>query len=125
MTIDGIWYRKYSNSSWGSWLTVLHSGNIGNYYWANISISSTRNTNTTPQFGKVKINTASSTYQLNVSGDSYTTGWSRAKNGFYCEGNGVYFTHNGTKGEISVKNNNEFCWGSNSDKLYFNYAAAS
>ena len=125
MTTDGIWYRKYYNSSWGSWLTVLHSGNIGNYYWANISISSTKNTNTTPQFGKVKINTASSTYQLNVSGDSYVTGWSRAKNGFYCEGNGVYFTHNGTKGEISVKNNNEFCWGSNSDTLYFNYAAPS
>lgn len=123
MTTDGIWYRKYSNSSWGSWLTVLHSGNIGNYYWANISISTTRNTNTTPRFGQVKINTDSSSYQLNVGGDSYTTSWSRAKNGFYCEGNGIYFTHNGTKGEISVKNNNEFCWGSNSDILYFNYVA--
>ena len=123
MTTDGIWYRKYSSSSWGSWLTILHSGNIGNYYWANISISSTKNTNTTPQFGKVKINTTSSSYQLNVEGDSYTTGWSRAKNGFYCEGTSVYFTHNGTKGEISIKNNNEFCWGSNSDTLYFNYAA--
>ena len=125
MTTDGIWYRKYSNSSWGSWLTVLHSGNIGNYYWANISISSTRNTNTTPQFSKVMINTNTSLYQLNVKGDSHTTGWSRATNGFYCEGNDVYFTHNGTKGEIAVKNNNEFCWGSNSDKLYFNYTAPS
>lgn len=125
MTTDGIWYRKYSNSSWGSWLTVLHSGNIGNYYWANIKISASSSTNTTPQFGKVMINTTSSSYQLNVGGDSYTTGWNRAKNGFYCEGNGVYFTHNGTKGEISVKNNNEFCWGSNSDTLYFNYAQPS
>ena len=125
MTTDGIWYRKYSNSSWGSWLTVLHSGNIGNYYWANISISSTRNTNTTPQFSKVMINTNTSLYQLNVKGDSHTTGWSRATNGFYCEGNGVYFTHNGTKGEIAVKNNNEFCWGSSSNILYFNYAASS
>ena len=125
ITTDGIWYRKYSNSSWGSWLTVLHSGNIGNYYWANISISSTRNTNTTPQFSKVMINTNTSLYQLNVKGDSHTTGWSRATNGFYCEGNDVYFTHNGTKGEIAVKNNNEFCWGSNSDKLYFNYTAPS
>ena len=125
MTTDGIWYRKYSNSSWGSWLTVLHSGNIGNYYWANISISSTRNTNTTPQFSKVMINTNTSLYQLNVKGDSHTTGWSRATNGFYCEGNGVYFTHNGTKGEIAVKNTNEFCWGSSSNILYFNYAASS
>lgn len=125
ITTDGIWYRKYSNSSWGSWLTVLHSGNIGNYYWANISISSTRNTNTTPQFSKVMINTNTSLYQLNVKGDSHTTGWSRATNGFYCEGNGVYFTHNGTKGEIAVKNNNEFCWGANSETLYFNYAAPS
>ena len=125
ITTDGIWYRKYSNSSWGSWLTVLHSGNIGNYYWANISISSTRNTNTTPQFSKVMINTNTSLYQLNVKGDSHTTGWSRATNGFYCEGNGVYFTHNGTKGEIAVKNTNEFCWGSSSNILYFNYAASS
>ena len=125
ITTDGIWYRKYSNSSWGSWLTVLHSGNIGNYYWANISISSTRNTNTTPQFSKVMINTNTSLYQLNVKGDSHTTGWSRATNGFYCEGNDVYFTHNGTKGEIAVKNNNEFCWGANSETLYFNYAAPS
>lgn len=128
MTTDGIWYRKYSNSSWGSWLTVLHSGNIGNYYWANINISSTQNTNTTPRFGKVMINTTSTSYQLNVNGDSYTTGWSRAKNGFYCEDNGVYFTHNNssiTVGEIDIASNNEFCWGSNSDKLYFNYRGVS
>lgn len=106
-------------------LPTDNNTNPTNYYWANIKVSATSNVGTTPQFGKVKINTTSSTYQLNVGGDSYVTGWSRAASGFYCHDTGVHFTHNGTKGQIAITSNNEFCWGANNNTLYFNYAAPS
>lgn len=106
-------------------LPTDNNTNPANYYWANVKVSAASSTSTAPQFSKVKINTASSTYQLNVSGDSYVTGWSRAASGFYCHDTGVHFTHNGTKGQIAITSNNEFCWGASSDTLYFNYAAPS
>ena len=75
--------------------------------------------------GNVGIGTTSPGYKLTVSGDSYTTGWSRADGGFYVEGNGVHFTHQGSVGEIDMTSNNEFLWGSSSTSLYFNYRAVS
>jgi hypothetical protein len=75
--------------------------------------------------GKVGIRTSSPSYPLHVSGDSYTTGWSRAASGFYVEDTGVHFTHQGTLGEIDMTSNNEFLWGSSSADLYFNHRAVS
>lgn len=160
---------------------------VTNYYWANMKVSSTSSTNTSPTFNtcytsnwfrstgqtgwynetyaggwymtdttwvrtynskgiytntgtiynlghvwlacnngyNVGIGTISPSYKLHVSGDSYTTGWSRAASGFYCQDTGVHFTHNGTKGQIAITSNNEFCWGAKSNILYFNYATAS
>lgn len=160
---------------------------VTNYYWANIKVSSTSNSNTSPTFStcytsnwfrstgqtgwysetyaggwymtdttwvrtynskgiytdtgtiynlghawlacnngyNVGIGTTSPSYKLHVSGDSYATGWSRAASGFYCQDTGVHFTHNGTKGQITITSNNEFCWGAKSNILYFNYATAS
>ena len=160
---------------------------VTNYYWANMKVSSTSSTSTSPTFStcytnnwfrstgqtgwynetyeggwymtdttwvrtynskgiytntgtiynlghvwlacnngyNVGIGTISPSYKLHVSGDSYATGWSRAASGFYCQDTGVHFTHNGTKGQIAMTSNNEFCWGANSNILYFNYAASS
>ena len=160
---------------------------VTNYYWANMKVSSTSSTSTSPTFStcytnnwfrstgqtgwynetyeggwymtdttwvrtynskgiytntgtiynlghvwlacnngyNVGIGTTSPSYKLHVSGDSYATGWSRAASGFYCQDTGVHFTHNGTKGQIAITSNNEFCWGANSNILYFNYAASS
>ena len=73
----------------------------------------------------VGIGTDLPTYKLHIAGDSYTTGWSRAANGFYVEGTGVHFTHHGNCGEIDMTSNNEFLWGSSTATLYFNYRAVS
>ena len=75
--------------------------------------------------GNTGIGTTSPDYKLQISGDSYTTGWSRAANGFYVEGNDVHFTHQGNIGEIDMTSNNEFLWGSSSTSLYFNYRTVS
>lgn len=75
--------------------------------------------------GNVGIGTNSPSYRLQIIGDQYTTGWSRANDGFYCEGAGVHFTHNGSVGEIAMTSNNELTWGSSTPTLYFNFRPVS
>ena len=123
---------KYKLTAGGSSIifTLPTSNNVDptNYYWANINVSTTSSTKTSPTFSKVMINTTTSKYQLNVDGDSYVTGWSHAASGFHCVSYGVYFTHNNSltsAGEIDMTSANEFCWGSKESTLYFNYRAAS
>lgn len=109
-------------------LPTDNNTNPTNYYWANVKVSASSSTSTAPQFGKVKINTTSSTYQLNISGDSYVTNWCRAGKGLYLENSGIYFAYSDkstTTAEIDLLSNNEFCWGANSDTLYFNFKKAS
>ena len=131
-SINLIHGGKYELTAGGSSIifTLPTSNNVDptNYYWANVKVSATSSTSTIPTFSKVMINTTSSSYQLNVGGDSYSTGWFRSNNGLYCEDTGVHFTHHSTytsAGEIDMTSTNEFCWGSNSSILYFNYRAAS
>ena len=70
----------------------------------------------------LKVGSSSSpSYALDVNGDIYTSGWSRAASGFYIQNTGVHFTNQGTIGEIDIASNNELCWGSNNELLYFNY----
>ena len=98
------------------------------YYWANIQVQSSSSTTTTPQFGKVMINTSSTTYQLNISGDSYATGWSRAGSGFYCEGNGVHYTRNNSstaQGELDLTSGNEYMVATSNGAMHINYRAVS
>lgn len=61
---------------------------------------------------------------VNVTGDISTAGWYKATNGLYGT-NGVYFSQVGSIGEISIKNNNEFCWGSSDTILHFNFREAT
>lgn len=56
-------------------------------------------------------------------GDSYVSGWSRSNVGFYIEGQGVYFTHQGAYVDISMNNGDEFELGSSNGNLYFGYRA--
>ena len=69
----------------------------------------------------VNVGYPSTGYALNVKGDTYTSGWSRASNGFYIEGQGIYFTHQGEYIEISMNRGNEFELGSSTGDLYFGY----
>ena len=45
---------RWSSSSWNTWRKLIHDGNytsyVNNYYWANIKISTTSNTSTSPTF---------------------------------------------------------------------------
>lgn len=193
---DGrLYYRNksYNNNTWGSWRTVAWTSEIPtvtNYYWANVKISASSSTSTSPTFStcysnnwfrstgttgwynetysggwymndttwirtwnskgiytntgaiynlghayfacnsgyNVGIGTSAPSYKLHVTGDSYTTGWSRAASGFYCESTGVHFTHHSSytaAGEIDMTSTNEFCWGSSNASLYFNYRKVS
>lgn len=61
---------------------------------------------------------------LTATGDISTAGWYKATNGLYGT-NGVYFRQVGSIGEISIKNNNEFCWGSSDTILHFNFREAT
>ena len=108
---DTTWVRTYNSKG-----IFTNTGTIYNLGHAHLACNSD---------SKVGIGTTSPSYKLHVSGDSYATGWSRAASGFYCQDTGVHFTHNGTKGQIAMTSNNEFCWGANSNILYFNYAASS
>lgn len=101
---------KSNSGSGGLWLARLNGTDNG------IFVSTGNN---------VGISTSSPSYKLHIVGDSYTTGWSRAGNGFYVESTGVHFTHQGSVGEIDMTSNNEFLWGSSNANLFFNYRAVS
>ena len=111
LAIDGNEIMARNNSS----ASILYLNSEG----GTVSLNSTG--------GSTGIGTASPSYKLHVSGDSYTTGWSRAASGFYCEGYGVHYTHRGITGigELYLSGNNEYCIGSStSSRLWFNYRAA-
>ena len=103
---------RSDSGSGGLWLSRYSGGDNGIF----VSASSTP---------KVGINTSSPSYALHVSGDSYTTGWSRAGNGFYIETTGVHYTSQGGVGEINLTANNEFLYSTSNGTMYFNYRAAS
>lgn len=73
----------------------------------------------------VAINSTSApSYALYIEGDTHASGWHRATNGFYCEGSGVHYTHNSTRAEMDIVNNNEMCIGTGNGQLHINHTTA-
>ena len=67
-------------------------------------------------------------YKLWIYGDTYTTGWNRAKDGFFVEGSGIHYMANGSGiGQIYLSGNNEMNLSTSTTNgiWYFNYRAPS
>ena len=77
----GLWYRalRDTTDNWYSWRKLIDTSNITNYYWANIKISSSSSTSTSPTFST-----------------AYTSNWFRStgSTGWYSQtyGGGIYMT---------------------------------
>lgn len=79
---DGrLYYRNknYNNNSWGAWRTVAWTSDIPtvtNYYWANVKVSSTSSTSTSPTFSTCYTsNWFRSTGQTGWYNETYSGGW--------------------------------------------------
>ncbi len=104
---------RTNSGSGGLWLS-RYNGNDNGIFVSAASIP------------KVGINTISPAYSLHVSGDSYTTGWSRAASGFYVEDKGVHYMSNNIRGYGQIYlTSNEFNWSASSTILFFNYRAGA
>lgn len=77
----GLWYRalRDTTDNWYGWRKLIDTSNITNYYWANIKISSSSSTGTSPTFST-----------------AYTSNWFRSngQTGWYSQtyGGGIYMT---------------------------------
>ena len=77
----GLWYRalRDTTDNWYGWRKLIDTSNITNYYWANIKISSSSSTSTSPTFST-----------------AYTSNWFRStgSTGWYSQtyGGGIYMT---------------------------------
>lgn len=77
----GLWYRalRDTTDNWYGWRKLIDTSNITNYYWANIEISSSSSTSTSPTFST-----------------AYTSNWFRSngQTGWYSQtyGGGIYMT---------------------------------
>lgn len=80
----GIYYRNksYNDNTWGSWQTVAFTSQLKdpvNYYWANVKVSASSSTGTSPTFST-----------------AYTSSWFRSNGstGWYSQtyGGGIYMT---------------------------------
>lgn len=77
----GLWYRALGDTTdnWYGWRKLIDTSNITNYYWANIKISSSSSTSTSPTFST-----------------AYTSNWFRSngQTGWYSQtyGGGIYMT---------------------------------
>lgn len=77
----GLWYRalRDTTDNWYGWRKLIDTSNITNYYWANVKVSSSSNTSTSPTFST-----------------AYTSNWFRSngQTGWYSQtyGGGIYMT---------------------------------
>lgn len=84
----GLWYRalRDTTDNWYSWRKVWDSGNFDpsdyattghthSYYWANIAVSTSSSTSTSPTFGNITVNS-----QSTLKGNTYMQGASYLKN---------------------------------------------
>lgn len=77
----GLWYRalRDTTDNWYGWRKLIDTSNITNYYWANIKVSASSSTSTSPTFST-----------------AYTSNWFRSngQTGWYSQtyGGGIYMT---------------------------------
>lgn len=77
----GLWYRalRDTTDNWYGWRKLIDTSNITNYYWANVRVSSSSSTGTSPTFST-----------------AYTSNWFRSngQTGWYSQtyGGGIYMT---------------------------------
>ena len=130
----GIYYRNksYNDNTWGSWRTVAFTSQLKdpvNYYWANIKVSASSNSGTSPTF--------STAYTSNWFRSSGNTGWYNQTYGgginmtdstwirtyggkpFYCD-NQIYSSDSIRMGNIYLQNSDEINNRANGG-LHLNY----
>lgn len=130
----GIYYRNksYNDNTWGSWQTVAFTSQLKdpvNYYWANIKVSASSSSGTSPTFSTAYTsNWFRSTGSTGWYSQTYGGGinmtdstWIRTYGGksFYCS-NQIYSSNSIRMGNIYLQNSDEINNGANSG-LHLNY----
>ena len=130
----GIYYRNksYNDNTWGSWQTVAFTSQLKdpvNYYWANIKVSASSSSGTSPTFSTAYTsNWFRSTGSTGWYSQTYGGGinmtdstWIRTYGGksFYC-GNQIYSSNSIRMGNIYLQNSDEINNGANGG-LHLNY----
>ena len=130
----GIYYRNksYNDNTWGSWQTVAFTSQLKdpvNYYWANIKVSASSSSGTSPTFSTAYTsNWFRSTGSTGWYSQTYGGGinmtdstWIRTYGGksFYCS-NQIYSSNSIRMGNIYLQNSDEINNGANGG-LHLNY----
>lgn len=130
----GIYYRNksYNDNTWGSWQTVAFTSQLKdpvNYYWANIKVSASSSSGTSPTFSTAYTsNWFRSTGSTGWYSQTYGGGinmvdstWIRTYGGkpFYCD-NQIYSSNSIRMGNIYLQNSDEINNGANG-VLHLNY----
>lgn len=92
---DNIYYRRRTETGFSAWKKLAFTSDIPtvtNYYWANVKVSSSSSTSTSPIFGKVGIGTTSIRGLLDL-GSLYT--------GY--DGGGHYIEGTNTKNHLRIQ----------------------
>lgn len=128
-----LYFRYKCAGTWYDWKTVLDSSNytgfINNYYWANVKISTSANTQTQPSVNTIYANNwfrsqgDSGWYNESYGGGIWMndSNWIKTYGGksFYCD-NQIYSSNSIKMGNISLEYTNEINNSANGD-LYLNY----
>ena len=130
----GIYYRNksYNDNTWGSWQTVAFTSQLKdpvNYYWANIKVSASSSSGTSPMFSTAYTSNwfrstgSTGWYSQTYGGGIYMVDstWIRTYGGksFYC-GNQIYSSNSIRMGNIYLQNSDEINNGANGE-LHLNY----
>lgn len=116
---DDMFFRTKYGNTWNSWKTVIHSGNytefINNYYWANVKISTSSSTTTSPTVHTLTATRVCAGYNPGIDNSISCSNWFRSsgdtgwynttyRGGWYMSDTSWIRAHNGvgiyTSGQI-------------------------
>lgn len=133
------WIRSRSGGNdittgWTNWVRIMTKNDIDGYYWANVKISTSSNTQTQPSVNTIYANNwfrsqgSTGWYSQTYGGGIYMSDstWIRTWGGkaFYCD-NQIYSSSSIRMSDIYLQNNNEINSRSDSIKLHLNYSTKS